>query len=231
MYATTKDVFSEVAENYDKQRRSLVPCFDDFYKIPIDLIQTFCHNLHNPKILDLGCGTGLFSEIILKSFANADITLLDISEEMINVAKKKFVSNPNVSFSVCDYTESLPLEEFDIVISALSIHHVENEYKPIVYKNIYKSLKKNGIFINLDQVLEEYDDLNKLNRNNWYNFVVNSGLPDNQIKMWEERVKLDREALLVSNMKWLEEAGFDKVGCIYKYYNFVIIFCTRDNEL
>lgn len=47
--------FAAVASVYDRQRRELIPCFDDFYTIPIAL----SHQVNNvQRILDLGAGTG-----------------------------------------------------------------------------------------------------------------------------------------------------------------------------
>lgn len=40
-----------------------------------------------PTILDLGAGTGLYSSLILAKYSKAHITLIDLSEGMLEIAK------------------------------------------------------------------------------------------------------------------------------------------------
>ncbi len=50
-----RNVFNAVSDKYDKQRKELIPCFDTFYAVPLELAE----NTSNVKnILDLGSGTG-----------------------------------------------------------------------------------------------------------------------------------------------------------------------------
>ena len=92
--------FKEVSEKYDKQRKELIPCFDDFYKIPVELsnqIKTV------DNILDIGAGTGLMSAFFLEKYNEADFTLVDISEEMLKKAKERFSGFSNFEFLVQDF--------------------------------------------------------------------------------------------------------------------------------
>ncbi|MFB5285396.1 hypothetical protein [Peribacillus sp. Hz7] len=70
-----KEKFNQNALQYDNQRRKLIPCFDDFYSIPISIIET---SKETPRVLDIGAGTGLFSSFIKEKFPKAKITLIDI---------------------------------------------------------------------------------------------------------------------------------------------------------
>ena len=60
-----KKQFDEASRQYDSQRRKVIPCFDDYYGIATFFATT---KMENPKILDLGAGTGLFSSFILKKY-------------------------------------------------------------------------------------------------------------------------------------------------------------------
>lgn len=77
--ALVKTAFDEAAQTYDRARRQLIPCFDDFYGTALALIP------HQPqanfRVLDLGAGTGLLSFLVARKFPMARITLLDISQE------------------------------------------------------------------------------------------------------------------------------------------------------
>lgn len=49
--------------------------------------------------------------------------LVDIADEMLNVARKRFEGIENISYQTENYIHKLPDILFDMVISALSIHH------------------------------------------------------------------------------------------------------------
>src|SRR5690606_8382690 len=137
--------FNEVSQSYDQQRRKLIPCFDDFYRIAVALAE-----LENnaPTILDLGAGTGLYSSFILNKYPNAKLTLIDLSEGMLDIAKERFKQHPNVTYVVSDYTKFNYNQRFDLVISSLSIHHLVDEEKKELYAKVYDMLNTNSIFIN-----------------------------------------------------------------------------------
>lgn len=216
--------FDKASAQYDEQRKKLIPCFDDLYGIAIENMSL---STASPGILDLGAGTGLFSKMVLNKFPNAEIELIDIAEKMLEVAKERFNENNNVSIKVQDYVSLQPETKYDAIISSLSIHHLKDEDKIILYDNIYKWLKPGGLFINVDQVLAPTSYFEELYSNQWRNKVDNSGLDKETIKAAYERVKLDKRTPLTTQLTWLEEAGFKHVDCLYKYYDFVVFWCCK----
>lgn len=58
-----KEQFDNISEKYDKQRKQLLSCFDDYYSIPLNVLD---FDGESPSILDIGSGTGLFSAIVLQ---------------------------------------------------------------------------------------------------------------------------------------------------------------------
>lgn len=213
--------FNEDAKQYDPQRRKLIPCFDDFYSISVSLIQT---ETNKPAILDVGAGTGLLSSLILQKYPKADVTLIDISDKMLEIAKERFKHKRNVHYIVGDYS-NYPFDgTYDVVMSALSIHHLTDEEKERFYKRVYHLLNPGGIFINADQVLGETPFLENLYKEDWKNKIEQSGLTKEEIQAAYERTKLDKMSTLKDQMNWLKESGLKDVDCVYKYYNFVILF-------
>lgn len=213
--------FNENARHYDSQRKKIIPCFDDFYSIASSIAET---NLKNPNILDIGAGTGLLSSFILDKFPGANITLIDISEKMLEVAKERFIAKPNITYIIDDYTNYKLDKKFDVIISSLSIHHLTNDEKKRLYSDIYSSLNSNGVFINADQVLGRTPFLESLYKKDWKYKVENSGLSKDEIYSAYERAKLDKMSTLNDQLTWLRDIGFQDVDCVYKYYNFVVLF-------
>lgn len=213
--------FNEDANQYDPQRRKLIPCFDDFYSIPISIINTLSPA---PAVLDIGSGTGLFSSLFLEKYPKANMTLIDISEKMIDIAKERFANFSNINYVIDDYTSHEFDCKFDIILSSLSIHHLTDVEKRNLYQRVYSFLKEDGIFVNADQVLGHTPFLENLYKNDWRNKIENSGLSADEIHSAYERTKLDKMSTLTDQLKWLEECGFKDVDCIYKYFNFVVLF-------
>ncbi len=75
MDPSVKDLFDAVAGDYDRERRQLIPCFDDFYGMALSLVES---DHPSPRILDLGAGTGLFSGMVLHKHPHARLTLMDL---------------------------------------------------------------------------------------------------------------------------------------------------------
>jgi len=219
--------FNEVAQNYDKQRKKLIPCFEDFYKIATALAEL---ENDSPKVLDLGAGTGLFSSYILKKYPNAHLTLIDLSEGMLEIAKKRFHHHVDIKYIVSDYSKFEYQERYDLVISSLSIHHLIDSEKMELYHKVYSIMNNNSIFINADQVLGNTKFLDFLYKSDWEKYIEYSGLDQNEITSARERTKLDKMTTLDQQLEWLNDAGFSDVDCMYKYYNFVVMYARKMGE-
>ena len=224
MYKNLIDKFDEDAENYDKFRKLFIPCFDDFYNITTDLA-----NLKgkNPKILDLGAGTGLLTKFLFERYPKAEFTLIDIAGKMLKLAKKRFKDYDNFEYINADYSTYSFTDSFDIIVSSLSIHHLDDNDKQTLYKNIYNALNQEGIFINADQVIGSTPNIDKGYQRKWMEKINEFNLNEVQKEAAIERMKFDKPATIENNLKWLSNCGFNDVDIPYKYYNFCIFYCKK----
>lgn len=140
-----KTKFDRGAKSYDRQRRDVIPNLDQIYTIIAELANS---EVPRPKILDLGAGTGLLTEHLLKRYSPGNFTLIDLSKEMLNIARERFKEELNFQYINANYLEYDFEGPFDIIISSLSIHHLEDVDKMYLYSKIYETLKKGGIFLN-----------------------------------------------------------------------------------
>jgi ubiquinone/menaquinone biosynthesis C-methylase UbiE len=101
---------------------------------------------HCTYALDIGCGTGAFSRLLAR---HADRVLaLDLSLQMIRIAKEHSEQYSNIDFQVADaMTWEFPAEQFDCVASIATLHHLPFEETLLRMKG---ALKINGTLIILD---------------------------------------------------------------------------------
>jgi tRNA (cmo5U34)-methyltransferase len=179
-----KEQFNHAAQKYDSQRKCFIPCFDDFYKSSVSLLRHYKNNFRN--IVDLGAGTGLLTLEIYKLYNNAHFTLIDISKDMLEIAKERFNGLNNFEFIENNYVENIPVKDCDLICSALSIHHLENDDKIKLYKDIFEKLDKGGCFINLDQFIGTSEKIDKMYNEWWYNYINQSGIKEEEKSAWIE---------------------------------------------
>jgi len=216
-----KKAFDQGAKDYDSARKQLIPCFDDFYGTALDLI-TFAKT-DKIKVLDLGAGTGLFSSLVSQCYPNAEFVLYDLSNGMLEEAKSRFENrDTKVSYVTKNYSLSSIDGKYDLIISALSIHHLTGLEKEALFKKIYGILNTNGMFINADQVLGATPSIEKSYRNSWIKQVKEKGVADKALKSALERMKEDKMSTLDEQLTWLSHAQFKEVNCWYKNYSFVV---------
>ena len=76
----SRKYLTECTESYDRDRETLVPCFEEFYGTVIRVIPFKREDSFNA--LDLGAGTGLLAALVGQEFPNALITLTDLSDDL-----------------------------------------------------------------------------------------------------------------------------------------------------
>lgn len=220
-----QEQFNLVAEEYDSNRKKFIPCFDDYYNYTTKFL---ADNITSPKrILDLGAGTGLLSYFWYQHFSECQYVLVDIADEMLNIARRRFAGIENVSYQVLDYSKELPDDDYNVIVSALSIHHLEDEKKRELFARIYNKLPEDGVFINYDQFCGGSEKMNSWFDSYWENQLENSGLTVKDIELWKERRKLDRECSLEEEMNMLQECGFKEIKCVYSNQKFSVIAAVK----
>ena len=175
-------------------------------------------------MLDHGAGTGLLTSFLLEEYPDSNVTLIDMADAMLDVARQRFKDNPNIKYITDDHSRHDFNETFDAVVSAMSIHHLTDAEKQNLFVKIYNLLNPDGIFVNAEQVLGGTPELEAYYKKEWEDAIRRGGVPEEEISSWKERLKLDRESTVEQQVRWLKEAGFDHADCAYKYFKFAVIF-------
>lgn len=220
-----RNAFNAFATEYDAQREYVIPALQEFYGAAAWAAEPAAQE---PVILDIGAGTGLLSAFMLRKFPNASITLLDIAENMLDVARDRFRGRDNIHYIVSDYRRAELGGPYDIVCSALSIHHLEPDDKCRLFGRVYAALSPGGIFVNADQADGETPYFRERYLEYWNDFLRNGPLNDAEHKeILRRRNTLDKNEKLSVQLGWLNKAGFSDVDVVYRNRTFIVTVARK----
>jgi SAM-dependent methyltransferase len=112
---------------------------------------------------------------------------------------------------------------WDLVLSALAIHHLSDDGKRALYRRIRQALKPGGLFVNAEQVAGPGPEADDRYARLWLDGIRRLGAPEAEIDKARERMAHDRCASVGDQLAWLGEAGFSDVDCSYKSWRFAVI--------
>jgi len=223
-----KKAFDAVATEYDAQREHIIREMRLYYSAAVWAAES---PEKNPAILDIGAGTGLLSALMLQKFPEATLTLLDISENMLDVARQRFSGRENIRYVASDYCRADLEGPYDIVCSALSIHHLSGEDKHRLFERIFSALNAGGLFINADQADGETIYFRQKYLDYWNEFLRNGPLSKGEyIEILRRRDTLDRNDKLSEQLQWLHECGFSDVDVVFKNRTFIVTVALKSKN-
>jgi len=153
------EFFNKRAKTYDDHMYEIVEKFEDYY----DTLSSPMGEREKIKVLDIGCGTGLELEGIFKRNPEAEIDVIDMSEEMLNILKEKYKDKLNQIKIIQGSYLTIPFNQnyYDYVIASMTMHHFIKEEKVRLYKKINSALIKGGKYIEGDYYMKSKEEEEK----------------------------------------------------------------------
>ena len=108
------------------------------------------------------------------------------------------------------------------MVSALSIHHLDDAAKRRLFGSVRSVLAPGGLFVNADQVLAPTPELEARAHARWRAQAAALGSDEAELAAAEARMTHDRCATLEAQLGWLREAGFVEVDCAFKAWRFAV---------
>ena len=163
------------------------------------------------RVLDLGCGDGEVIGRIVEHAAGTGGIACDFSPEMLERARARFEGS-EVRVLEHNMDQELPDDwgTFDVVVSAFAIHHLVDERKQQLYREVFDRLDAGGIFLNLEHVDSPTPELHEA-------FLVAIG---SAIEFDDPSNKL---VAVETQLGWLRDIGFEQVDCHWKWREMALL--------
>lgn len=153
-------MYQTVSKKIDKQHRQIAarfslasPTYHEHAQVQhhvAERLVTVCSSAGlgqgvDGRVLELGCGTGVFTSLLLKEFPNVFVDAVDISSRMISQARKLIGESPRLQWRVGDASH-LPFRRiFSYAVSSSAVHWMQPLEDTFVA--VKRSLRPGGKFI------------------------------------------------------------------------------------
>jgi release factor glutamine methyltransferase len=145
---------------------------------------------HNPKLLDIGTGSGCIAISLAKNLQNAEVSAIDVSEKALATAKKNAEINAaEVNFILKNILETEDLDaEFDVIVS--NPPYVRNLEKAEIKPNVLEFEPHLALFVDDNDALLFYRKiaqlaLKNLSENGKLFFEINQYLGEETVELLE----------------------------------------------
>lgn len=216
---------------------------DSCYDLVLDLIGSMLKFPDKANVLDVGCGSGSFTEKVLKRFSGANVTAVDYSAKNLHIAEKVVVNSRTSwirqDLTVPEWDERITNGSFDAAFIGWATHEIEPWNLNQFYKTVAGKLREGGLLFNADfmsGLKPSFRDLandfvRKRVTNSFNSFdkefsqdkviIKLQEKNDNQRTVWNVRHAVD------FHLKAIEAAGFKDAEEIWRYLNYSLILAIR----
>ncbi len=219
--ATEYRLFQLAAPHYDDAQHSIAKALQQ-------QIHASTENIFS--VLEIGCGTGITSEVILKTDPRIKLVTIDNEEMMVHQAQQAlhtYEKQGRVEVQLVDaldYLQGSPRDSFDAVCTALTLHNCTNEYRKLVYIQILRTLKNGGVYITMDKTAAE-NEAEHQRELAWqvkqFSIFTKVGHPDLK-KKWEDHYADDEKPELILReqdlLHDLREVGFRNITKTFRQH-------------
>ncbi len=216
----------EAADDYDEKMTRTCPSHQPL----IDVIMRSAKILARPKaIVELGVGTGLLAQELLRAFPKARLTAIDFSPKMIERAAKRLSRlSARLELVEGDFYETPFPSKQELVVSSYAIHHLDDVQKAQLFEKIGDCLVEDGMFLNGDCVVSPSDRINKLQNQCWLDAMHERKASQEDIDQTiRDYYEYDIPATVDDQLGWLDRAGFSEAECVWRNFGTALILAIK----
>lgn len=210
-------------DEYDHRIRTFVPYYEEMLEEAERLVGIFASP--RPTVLDLGIGSGAFSERCLKHRPEARLIGVDTDPGMMEMARVRLRAAPGLELLCGDYLE-VELPEADLIGGTISLHHVpEPKAKKALFQRCRRALRPGGIMVMADCLPPIHEALRAGGWVAWRSHLERFYTPEETTAYFEAWSGEDTYFPLEDELRWLRSAGFQP-EVTWRRNLFAVVACT-----
>ncbi len=216
---TDKEFFGDRADSFENFIPRIVPYYHEVNRLLLDLLPFPSKQVL--KVLDIGAGTGVLSRLVLEHYANAQVVVTDASPQMVDTCVETLAPwQDRVRLRQMLFPEGDLDGPYDLVVSSLAIHHLEDADKALGFRRLFQVMNSGGVVMVRDYVAAPTPNLDRTYERLWRGFVDAHGQDD--LSWFEAHRADDRPAPVDDQLTWLRDAGFADVACHWRYLSYAL---------
>lgn len=199
----------------------------------LDMIEETVARMHEQAetLCDIGCGGGNFSVRLSRRLPQLRVTLIDLSEAMLERASARLKAENRHVEQVMqgDIREiSLPPDTFDVVVAGAVLHHLRTrEQWHDVFANIHRGLKSGGAFWYWDLIRHENEDVQAVQSRRFAEYLIERNGREQQERTFVMIEKSDTPETPLFLMQTMLETGFVNIDIVHKNTNFIAMVARK----
>lgn len=227
--ASPRSEFDREASDYDRSALASMPGYTDLHRTLLEGIPYVPTRAF--RVLELGVGTGTLSSLVLARFPHARLTGVDLSPRMIARARQKLRPFRGRVELVAGDLGEFEVRPYDVVVSALAIHHLRDSKKWRLFRRVHRCLSPGGYFGDADDHLAE----DPIFDTRWAQIAsltqVRGRKPPrgwtSPQTVWHDHERFDHPSTLGAELAALERTGFSHVGVPWRFYGQAVVWAYK----
>ena len=222
-----KSTTTEIRERFDKDVERFsnldsgqVSTIDA--KISLELITEAARRIRPDAqtLLDIGCGAGNYTLMMLSKMKNLNCTLVDLSKPMLDKAYERvsLVTEKKTEIIQGDIREIHLMEDhFDIILAGAVLHHLRDDADwDFVFRKLFSVLKSGGCLMISDVVTQDIETLNHYIWEKYGDYLENLGGKEYRQKVLDYVSKEDSPRSLNYQLELMKKIGFRHTEILHK---------------
>ena len=191
-------------------------------KITLELItEASKRMIPNAKnLLDVGCGAGNYTLMMLSKIPDLNCTLVDLSKPMLDKALERVskMTSSDISIVQGDIREVKLIENhYDIILAGAVLHHLRDDKDwEATFEKLYKLLKPGGCLMISDLITQDTELLNEYIWERYGDYLETLGGKEYRQKVLDYVAKEDSPRSMNYQLDLMKKVGFRKVEIIHK---------------
>lgn len=189
---------------------------------------------HAQNLCDVGCGGGNFAVRVLRAFPKIQITLLDLSPNMLERAAQRItqLGGQVVRKEEGDIREiELPPQSQDIITAAAVLHHLRtrSEWESVLSK-LYQALRPGGTFWLWDLIKYDNANLQALQMQRYGEYLTQQKDEEYKNEIFKRIEQSDTPESSSFLMQTLHKVGFSEVDIVHKNTVFCALYGKKIDQ-